>query len=140
MGGSDLSRGRGCYAGYLLLNQTLVARHPPFTLSIYAVTVASAPILALTAPTLAEQDWSRISTSGWLAMAWVIIGPVFVAWSVWNWVQRHLPTRRTAPLVFLVPVISGYTAWLLLGETINLGQVLGTVAVVGGLALNQRTR
>ncbi len=130
----------GCYAGYLLLNRPLVARYPPFTLTTYAVTLAAVPILAATASTLSEQDWTRVTGSGWLAMAWVTIAPVFVAWSAWSWVERHLATHLTAPLLFLVPVISGLTAWLLLDESIRIGQIIGTAAVIAGLIINQQTR
>ena len=128
----------GFYAGYLLLNRPLVDRYPPFTLITYAATLAALPVLALTTYSIVGQDWSTISSTGWLAMIWAIFGPVFAAWSVWNWVQRHLATARIAPLLFLVPVISGYAAWLILDEPIQLGQIVGTVAVIGGLILSHR--
>ena len=126
----------GLYAGYLLLNRPLVERYPPFTLITYAATLAALPVLALTTYSIVGQDWSNISSTGWLAMVWAIIGPVFVAWSVWNWVQRHLATTRIAPLLFLFTVVSGYAAWLILDEPIQLGQIIGTVAVIGGLILS----
>ncbi len=128
----------GLYAGYLLLNRPLIDRYPPFTLTTYAATLSAIPVLALTAYSSTEQNWSGVSTSGWLAMAWVIIGPVFVAWSVWSWVQQRLATTRITPLLFLVPVISGYAAWLILDESIQPGQIIGTAAVIGGLILNHR--
>ena len=126
------------YAAYLLLNRRLVDRYEPFTLTTYALSIAAVPILALTASSLSLQDWSLVTTGGWLAMAWVVVGPVFVAWSVWNWVLRHLLPTQVAPLLFTVPVTSGLTSWLFLGEDIAFGQILGTAAVVGGLVLNQR--
>ena len=128
----------GLYAGYLLLNRPLIDRYPPFTLITYAATLAALPVLALTTYSTVGQDWSAISPTGWLAMVWAIIGPVFVAWSVWNWVQRRLATARIAPLLFLVPVISGYAAWLILDEPIQLGQIAGTAAVIGGLMLSHK--
>ena len=127
-----------CYASFLLLNRPLVDRYPPFTLTTYAATLAAVPILAFTAPTLAGQDWTMVTASGWIAMAWVIIGPVFVAWSAWNWVQRQLASTRTAPMLFLVPIISGAAAWVFLDEAIQFGQIVGTAAVIAGLVLNQR--
>lgn len=127
------------YAAYLLLNRRLVNRYAPFTLTTYAASIAAVPILVLTAPTLPKQDWASVTVGGWLAMVWVIIGPVFVAWSLWNWVLRHLSPLQVAPLLFTVPVTSGLAAWIFLGEQIALGQVLGTAAVIGGLILNQRS-
>ena len=127
----------GLYAAYLLLNRSVLDRYSPFTLTTYGATLSAVPILALTAHTMPEQNWSGISATGWLAMAWVIIGPVFVAWSVWNWVQQHVATTRIAPLLFLVSVVGGYTAWLILDEPIQLGQIVGAAIVIGGLILNQ---
>jgi O-acetylserine/cysteine efflux transporter len=72
-------------------------------------------------------------------MSWLTIVPVFVAWSVWIWVERHLAATKTAPLLFLVPFISGLTAWLLLEETIQIGQIVGTAGVIVGLIINQLT-
>jgi drug/metabolite transporter (DMT)-like permease len=71
-------------------------------------------------------------------MIWVIIGPVFVAWSLWNWVLRHLAPSQVAPLLFTVPVTSGLAAWIFLDEQIAIGQIVGTAAVISGLILNQR--
>ncbi len=128
------------YAAYLMLNRGLVDRYPPFTLTTYAVSMAAVPILLSTAPTLRQQEWASVSGDGWLAMAWVIVGPVFVAWSLWNWVLRSLPPAQIAPLLFTVPVTSGLAAWIFLGESIAPGQIAGTTAVVGGLVLDQRVR
>ena len=72
-------------------------------------------------------------------MSWLTIVPVFVAWSVWIWVERHLETTKTGPLFFLVPVISGLATWLLLDETIQIGQIVGTAGVIVGLIINQLT-
>ncbi|MYJ47985.1 MAG: DMT family transporter, partial [Acidimicrobiales bacterium] len=109
----------------------------PFTLTTYATTIAAVPILALTVPTLGSQDWSGVDATGWAAMTWVVIGPVFVAWSVWNWVLRHLDAERVAPLLFTVPVTSGIAASVLLDEQIAGGQIAGTALVVAGLLLNR---
>lgn len=70
-------------------------------------------------------------------MVWVVIVPVFVAWSVWNWVLQCLEPSQVAPLLFSLPVISGLTLWLVLDETIAPGQIAGTVLVIIGLVLNQ---
>jgi len=128
-----------CYGAYLMFNRALVDHYSPFTLTTYATTLAAIPILAATAPTLSSQNWGAVDTTGWAAMAWVVTGPVFIAWSVWNWVLRHLSAHQVAPLLFTVPVISGCAAWLLLDEAIVAGQVFGAGLVVVGLVVNQRT-
>jgi drug/metabolite transporter (DMT)-like permease len=125
------------YAAYLLMNRSLVDHYPPVTLTTYGVSIAAIPVVAFTAWQLPGQDWSQVTTNGWLAMLWVIVVPVFVAWSVWNWVLRHLEPTQVAPLLFTVPVISGIAAWFTLDETIAPGQIAGTALVIVGLILNR---
>ena len=125
-------------ATHLLFSNKLEDNAPIDELRAQGGQLASLPILAFTAPTLGGQDWGAIDATGWAAMAWVIVGPVFVAWSVWNWVLRHLTPRQVAPLLFTVPVTSGFAAWILLDETIVAGQIAGAALVVVGLIANQR--
>ena len=125
------------YATYLLMNRALVDHYPPVTLTTYGASIAAVPIVAATAWQLPNQDWSAVTTNGWLAMLWVIVVPVFIAWSVWNWVLQRLQPTQVAPLLFAVPVISGLAAWLILDETIAPGQIAGTALVIIGLTLNQ---
>lgn len=125
------------YATYLLMNRELVDHYPPVTLTTYGVSIAAIPVVALTAWQLPSQDWSGVTTAGWLAMLWVVIVPVFIAWSVWNWVLQRLEPKQVAPLLFSVPVISGLTSWVVLDESIVLGQIVGTFLVLIGLVLNQ---
>ena len=128
----------GFYAGYLLLNRPLIDRYPPSHTHHLRRDVGSAPCACSNHILNCRARLVRDFSTGWLAMVWAIIGPVFVAWSVWNWVQRRLATARIAPLLFLVPVISGYAAWLILDEPIQLGQIVGTAAVIGGLMLSHK--
>lgn len=125
-----------CYAGYLMLNRKLVDHYSPFVLTTYATTLASIPILLLTLPTLFHQEWSAISGIGWAAMMWVTVVPVFVSWSLWNWVLRHLLLQQVAPLLFIVPVVSGIAAWLVLDESIVFGQIAGAAIILLGLTVN----
>lgn len=129
----------GFYAAYLLLNAPLTRRYPAITLTTYALTIAAVPVCVLNLPGLLGQDWSRVTALGWLSLAWTIVAPVFGAWSVWNWVLKELTTAEVAPLLFLVPIISGLTAWLLLGEAIAAGQIGGTAIVVVALWVNHRS-
>jgi drug/metabolite transporter (DMT)-like permease len=125
------------YAIYLLMNRGLVDHYPPVTLTTYGISIAAVPVVAFTAWQAPNQDWSAVTTTGWLAIIWIVVVPVFVAWSVWNWVLQRLEPTQVAPLLFAVPVISGITSWILLDETIAPGQIVGTTLVIIGLLLNQ---
>ena len=128
------------YATYLLMNRDLVDHYPPITLTTYGISIAAIPVVAATAWQLPNQDWSAVTTTGWLATIWIVVVPVFVAWSVWNWVLQRLEPTQVAPLLFAVPVISGTASWILLDETIAPGQIAGTALVIIGLIINQLPR
>ena len=93
------------------MNRELVDHYPPVTLTTYGVSIAAIPVVALTVWQLPNQEWATVTTAGWIAMVWVVVVPVFIAWSVWNWVLQRLEPKQVAPLLFSVPVISGLTSW-----------------------------
>ena len=103
----------------------------------YGIAIAAVPVVAFTAWQLPNQDWSAVTTTGWLAMLWAVVMPVFVAWSVWNWLLQRLEPTQLAPLLFAVPVVSGIASWIMLEETIAPGQVGGAALVILGLMLHQ---
>ena len=128
----------GAYALYLLGSAPLVQRYPALTLTTYGLTVGGLPVIALCAPGMTDQDWSRVTPAGWWSLAWTIVVPVLAAWTAWSWVQQRVSSARIAPLLFLVPLISGLTAWAFLSEVIRSAQVAGTLLVLTALWLNRR--
>lgn len=64
----------------------------------------------------------------------VVIGTVLGS-GLWTWLMSHHPAGVVAPFSMLVPITGMTAAWLILGETATLPEILGGLLVVGGVLL-----
>jgi drug/metabolite transporter (DMT)-like permease len=126
------------FGAYAVINRPLVHRYPSRELMAYSL-LAGGSLVALTgAPAMVGQDWTAVSWSAWLILVYAIVGPVYLAYALWNWAIGRQGIPRTVVYGFLVPVVAGVIAVLVLGETVRPEQVVGAVLVVGGLVVTRR--
>lgn len=127
-----------CYAAYNVINKPLVSRYPARVLTAWTLTLGAAPLLVLTAPGLWAQDWSGVTAADWAILAWSAVVPVYVAWTVWHWVQGRIGVNRPVALLYLVPVIAGAVSWALVGESFSVLKVAAGVVVLVGVLIARR--
>lgn len=127
-----------CFAAYAVVNRPLLARHSATRVTAWALALGSLPVLLVTAPAVTRQDWSRVSADGWLLLVWAATIPTYVCWSLWSWVNHRAGVGRSAMFLFLTPIVSGITSWLLLGERFGALKLGGALLTLGGLFLAQR--
>jgi drug/metabolite transporter (DMT)-like permease len=72
------------------------------------------------------------------AMAWSVIAISIGAVLLLLWLIRNGAVSRVGTLIYLVPPVVAVEAWLLFGEQMSMGQMLGVVVVVFGVALAVR--
>jgi len=65
------------------------------------------------------------------------IGPVYLAYALWNWAILKRGIARTTVFAFAVPVVAAVLAVLFLGESLHVEQVVGGLMVVAGLVLTR---
>ena len=122
-----------CYAAYNVINRPLNGKYPPTVLTAWTLTVGAIPVLLLSAPSVAEQDWGRVSAGGWEILAWSVVAPVYLAWTIWSWVSGKLGVSRTTAFMFLVPVVGGLTSIALTGERFGALKLAGAGLVLVGM-------
>ena len=138
--GDALSLGAAvAFAAYGIVNRPLVARYPPETYTAYTVLIGSVPLLIVAAPATLAQDWGDVSAAGWLAIVYMVVLPVYVAYMLWNWAiaRRGVATATTFSL--LVPIVSGILSALIFAEGFGPAKLLGAALVLAGLVI-ARTR
>ncbi len=103
-----------CYALYLVLSKPLLLRMPPLVLVAW-IYVLSVPFLPLF---MAGQDLvpETASRAAWLSLAYVIVFPTIVAYSLNSFALARVEASTTAFFVFAQPIITAIAAWFLLGE------------------------
>ena len=126
-----------CFAAYGILNKPLLERMTPVRLMAYGLLVGIVPLVPVSLPDVLRQDWTAIDASGWLLLAYATVFPVYLAYMLWNWAIARHGVIRTAPVSYLVPVFTGLTAWLFLGERLTGVQVLAGAVVLAGVGLTR---
>jgi drug/metabolite transporter (DMT)-like permease len=102
-------------------------------------TIAS--LVAIPPCLLVSDDLGAVAGRDWLYVAGMVIGPGLLGHGLMTWASRHLRLTVSSLLTLASPVVSGVGAWLWLGQSMSLVQVLGATVVLvalAGIAFNAR--
>jgi drug/metabolite transporter (DMT)-like permease len=128
------------FGAYSVINQPLTSRYPPRELLSYGLALGGLLVTVIGVPAMAAQDWGSISLPAWAILVYAIVGPVYLAYGIWNWAIRHRGIPRTVVYGFLVPVLGGTIAVLALGERVGPAQLIGSLLVITGLVVTRLSR
>jgi drug/metabolite transporter (DMT)-like permease len=128
------------FGTYGVVNQPLAARFPPRELMAYGLALGGLLITLVGVPAMVGQDWSGVSLGAWVILVYAIVGPVYLAYLLWNWAIRHRGIPRTVVYGFLVPILGGAIAVLVLDERVAAEQIVGALVVVAGLVVTRLSR
>jgi drug/metabolite transporter (DMT)-like permease len=128
------------FGAYGVINQPLTERYPPRELMSYGLAVGGLLITVVGIPAMARQDWTAISGQSWIILAYAVVGPVYLAYGLWNWAIRHRGIPRTVVYGFLVPILGGAIAVIVLDERVGPEQLVGALLVVAGLLVTRLSR
>ena len=122
---------------YTVTAKPLVARYGPLPVLAYTLLFGAPPLLAVTAPAFIAAPLAGLPPMVWLGMFWAAVISAFLGWLVWAWVNAVRGVARSAPLMYLMPPISGVVAWLTLDETFTSLKIAGAVVTMAGVAWAQ---
>jgi drug/metabolite transporter (DMT)-like permease len=128
------------FGAYGVINQPLTARYPPRELMSYGLALGGLLVTPVGIPAMAQQDWGAVSLPAWVILVYAVVGPVYLAYALWNWAIRHRGIPRTVVYGFLVPVLGGGIAVLALDERVGFEQVVGALLVLAGLLVTRLGR
>jgi drug/metabolite transporter (DMT)-like permease len=127
-----------CWASYTVLSQPLLSRYSPLKLTALTMAIGTVPLLVASTPALVAQDWSRVTTTGWLGLLYSYSLAIVAAYTVWYTSVQRVGSARTALFSNLTPVVALVAAWLLRGETLAPVQFIGAAVVLVGISLARR--
>ena len=126
------------FAFYGVINRPLVHDYRPPTYTAYALLAGSVPLLLISTPAAFEQNWQAISFWGWVAIIYMVVLPVYVAYMLWNWAIARRGAAAATSFSLLNPIIAGILSIIFIGEGFNLSKILGAALVLVGLVLSRR--
>jgi drug/metabolite transporter (DMT)-like permease len=125
---------------YSVVNRPLVRKYPFETVAAITTTAGAIPLILVSIPDLIRQDWGQPTAMNWIALVYMVILPVYVAYILWNWAisQRGLSITGAQ---LLVPIFSGALSAIVLSESFGPLKVTGgAIALVGLLFMRYRPR
>jgi O-acetylserine/cysteine efflux transporter len=75
-----------------------------------------------------------------VGLLYTVVIATILGSGLWTWLMSKHPAGVVAPFSMLVPVVGMTAAWLILGETVTLPELLGGVLVIGGVLLGSLRR
>ena len=125
------------FSHYTVASKPLIERHGGVLVLAYGSLLCTLPTLAFCAPELASLPWRTVPAWVWWGTLWSVAGGGFIGWLAWGYANEHRGVARTAPLIYLMPVIAGLSSWALAGEAFTWQKLLGGAVVLAGVALAQ---
>jgi drug/metabolite transporter (DMT)-like permease len=137
--GDALSLAAGLsFAIYGLVNRPLVQRYPPATYTAYSVLFGTIPLVIIGLPATIAQDWGAVSGGAWLAVIYMVIFPVYIAYMLFNWAISRRGAAEASSFTLLEPVFSGILSALIFHEAFGATKLAGAALVLAGLAAMRR--
>jgi drug/metabolite transporter (DMT)-like permease len=136
---------------YMLMAERERRHRDPVSLSFYGFLFAAA-LWAVVQP-LWEFPWSTlgdtVSLQGnlsehtaplWALVGFIVVIGTMVTFSLLTGALRHLSATRASIVATLEPVVATVVAWVWLGETFGVTQLVGGAVVIAGILLAQSAR
>ena len=124
-----------CFAFYTAFSKHIMRSYDPRTVITYVFLTSCAVWLTIRPPW--KIDWASIDLSMWVFFIYLAAAATLLPFALYSASLRHLEASRTSLTSMLEPVVASSVAWIWLGERMELMQVAGGVAVVGGVLLLQ---
>lgn len=123
------------YSFYVVLTKRMQNSYSPFEISsvfIFVTTIALLP-LSFYELTVYGQWWKNIAGSGLLSMAYVVFLTTIASYILNQYAIKHGGVIFYSMVFYLTPVFGFLAAYLLLGEQLTTGLILGCILILVGI-------
>lgn len=124
-------------AVYTVLSRRLLGHFDLWFTTTWVLGVGAVVMVIWSWPHQHYQLYRDFHFSDWAVLAYGAIFALAVPNLLYLLGVRELGRARTAAFVNAVPLLGCLAAWLLLGERLEAGQLIGGAAILGGIALTQ---
>lgn len=129
-----------CYAGFLVLQRPLLERLGWRTVIAWSFLFGSLGVLAVGGGELGAIEPAAVSGGAWLGVAFILIFPTLLGYSLATWAVRRSSPTLVATYITLQPLLSALLAATFLGERFGSAEAAGFVLIAAGLWLVSRRR
>lgn len=126
------------WAVFSVLSRGALRRHPATRMMFYVMTIGwlFTSVLLFTGPGFSEIG--RITSRGWVALAFLGIACSGLAYIAWYDALQHMPASQVGALLYLEPLVAMTVAAVVLSEPILFSTVVGGGVILLGVWLVNR--
>jgi drug/metabolite transporter (DMT)-like permease len=125
------------FSYYTVMSKPLIQRYGGVAVMAYTTLAGSPFPVLLGLPVAWNAPWSQMDGLHWGLLLWASFVPAFLGLLVWGWVNAQRGVGRTAPLLYLMPLVAGVVAWWATGERFTVVKIAGAIVALAGVALAQ---
>jgi drug/metabolite transporter (DMT)-like permease len=129
--------GAATWAGYSVAIAPLMRRYSPFRLSALFLGAVTVPLMLVGSKQLADQSFD-FGALVWVGFAFAVLGPLVTTNFLWFTAIDRVGPSRASLFANLQPFLAAIIALLLLSEPITALEVVGGLAIGGGIVLAPR--
>jgi drug/metabolite transporter (DMT)-like permease len=122
-----------CWASYTVFSRPFLTRMSALQLTTITMLLGVPPLVLVSLPQLLAQDWARITWQAWAGVAFSAVTAIAIGYVIWYRSVQRVGGARTAVYSNLIPIVAMISAYLLLGERLNILQIAGAAVVLAGV-------
>jgi len=126
--------GSATWAAYSVAIGPLMRRYSPFRLSAVFLLAVTVALLAAGSRQVADQSF-HFSALVWIGFAFAVLGPLVITNLLWFTAIDRVGPSRASLFANLQPFLAALVALALLSEPITTVQIVGGIAIAGGIVL-----
>ncbi len=126
------------WAAYSVSIAPLMRRYSPFRISALVLAIGWVPLALTSIPQLRTQTTDGFTWKMWLALAFAIVGPLFLTNILWFTAIDRVGAARATLFANLEPFFAVLFAVLLLSEMLNGWEIAGGLAIGVGIVIERR--
>jgi len=121
------------FAIYTLATRPIVQRHGSLMVTAWSCLIGFVAIIPFAIAPMRAQDWGSLGARGWGAILYSSAISMLLAYTIWGWAIERTGVGRTAPFLYLIPILTGVMSYFFLGESFNAIKLTGAAFVFAGV-------
>lgn len=129
-----------CESLYTLIGRSIAGRGSPLGNTAWYCIYGALTFLPLTVGDVRHTNFAAIPASAWIALLYMGLAVTIVAILLWYMGLRTVPASQAGAFTGAMPITAVLSAWLLLGELIQLPHIIGMTLIMIGIVMVARSR
>jgi len=125
------------WAFFSLLIGPPMKHHTPMRINAVVLPATALAMLAIGFTSLSKQKYEDPTTLAWICLAYSALGTLVLTNLLWFKVVGKVGAATSSYFLNIQPFGAALLAWLLLGETITLVQIVGGIGIAAGIVISR---